>query len=111
METAQQPFKNPAWYNDKVDPDMYLSRNYAPFDVRMKAYIKYARGIPKMAKDIQDNLKSPLPKTYVELAIADFGGFADFYTKDVTAVFAAVTDADLQKQLTDANAQAANRDE
>jgi hypothetical protein len=50
----------------------------------MKAYIKYARGIPKMVKtDIQDNLQGPLPKTYVELGIADFGGLADFYSKDV----------------------------
>ena len=41
------------WYIDKIDPDMYLNRNYAPLDVRMKAYIKYARGIPQVAKDIK----------------------------------------------------------
>ncbi len=58
------PFSNPYWYLGNLDPDMYLSRNYAPLDVRMKAYIKYARGIPKMATDIQANLQWPLPKTY-----------------------------------------------
>jgi uncharacterized protein (DUF885 family) len=86
---------------------MYLSRNYAPLDVRMKAYIKYARAIPKMVTDIQENLKGPLPKTYVELGIADFGGFADFYSKDVTPIFASVSDPDLQKQLADADTNAA----
>ena len=50
MEKAKFPFSNPAWYIDKLDPDMYLNRNYAPLDVRMKAYIKYARGIPKMVE-------------------------------------------------------------
>ena len=86
---------------------MYLSRNYAPLDVRMKAYIKYARGIPKMVSDIQANLKGPLPKTYIELGIANFGGYEDFYKKDVAAVFASVSDPDLQKQLSEADTQAA----
>jgi len=107
MEKARYPFRNPYWYLGSVDPDMYLNRAYAPLDVRMKAYIKYARGIPKMASDIQANLKGPLPRTYVELGAADFGGYVDFYKKDVPAVFAAVNDPDLQKQLTDADAAAA----
>jgi len=107
IEKTQFPFSNPAWYLDQIDPDVYLSRNYAPLNVRMKAYIKYARGIPRVATVIKENLKSPLPKTYVELGIAQFGGLADFYSKNVAAVFAAVSDPDLQKQLTDANAAAA----
>jgi hypothetical protein len=44
----------------------------------------------------------------VELGIAQFGGFADFYAKNVAAtVFASVSDPDLQKQLTEANTAAA----
>jgi hypothetical protein len=107
IEKTQFPFSNPGWYISQLDPDMYLSRNYAALDVRMKAYIKYARAIPRMAATIKDNLKSPLPKTYVELGIAQFGGLADFYTKDVAAVFKSVADPDLQKQLSDADANAA----
>src|SRR5277367_4174313 len=107
MEKAKFPFSNPAWYTDKLDPDMYLNRNYAPLDVRMKAFIKYARGIPKMVNDIKANLQSPLPRTYVELGVAEFGGYADFYKKDVAAIFASVSDPDLQKQLTDVDAAAA----
>ncbi len=107
LEKARFPATNPYWYLDNIDPDMYLSRTYAPLEVRLKAYIKYARAIPKMVTDIQDNLKGPLPKTYVELGIADFGGFADFYAKDVTPVFAAVNDPELQKQLADADTNAA----
>ena len=107
LEKAKYPSSNPYWYLTNVDPDMYVSRNYAPLDVRLKAYIKYARAIPKMAADIQANLQGPLPKTFVELGISDFGGFADFYTKDVPPIFAAVSDPDLQKQLTDADTNAA----
>jgi Bacterial protein of unknown function (DUF885) len=107
IEKTQFPYSNPAFYLGSLDPDVYLSRNYAPLDVRMKAYIKYARGLPKAAAAIKDNLKSPLPKTYVELGIAQFGGLADFYTKDVAAVFASVANPDLQKQLTEVDAAAA----
>ena len=108
LEKAQLPTTNPYWYQGIIDPDMYLSRNYAAPDVRMKAYIKYALAIPKMVADIQTNLKGPLPRTFVELGIADFGGMADFYSKDVAPVFASVNDPDLQKQLKDANTNAAN---
>ncbi|MDB6086275.1 MAG: hypothetical protein JWN43_4156 [Gammaproteobacteria bacterium] len=108
LEKARYPFSNPNWYVNEVDPDMYLSRNYAPLEVRMKAYIKYARGIPKIVTDIQANLQGPLSKAVVELGVADFGGYADFFAKNVAPVFASVTDADLQKQLTDADTNAAN---
>jgi hypothetical protein len=108
LEKANYPFTNPYWYIGNIDPDMYLSRNYAPLDVRMKAYIRYARGIPKMATDIQANLAGPLPKTFVEIGVADFGGFADFYSKDVAPIFASVSDPELQKQLTEANTNASN---
>jgi uncharacterized protein (DUF885 family) len=107
LEKTKFPFTNPNWYIGNIDPDMYLNRDYAPLDKRMKAYIKYARGIPKLVKDIQDNLQSPLPKTYVELGIAQFGGMAEFYSKNVAPVFASVTDPDLQKQLADADTTAA----
>jgi hypothetical protein len=107
IEKTQFPFSNPSWYLGQIDPDVYLSRNYAPLDKRMKAYIRYAQAIPRIAASIKENLKSPMPKTYVELGIEEFGGLADFYTKNVTPVFASVSDADLQKQLKDADAVAA----
>jgi hypothetical protein len=108
LEKTKFPYNNPSWYLQYIDPDMYLSRDYAPLDVRLKAYIKYARAVPRMAKDIQDNLKSPLPKNYIEVGIAQFGGLADFFAKMVTPVFASVSDPDLQKQLAEADTNAAN---
>lgn len=107
MEKARAPFHNPYWYLGNIDPDVYLSRDYAPLDARMKAYIAYARSIPTIAAAIGENLKGPQPKSYVDLGIAVFGGFADFFAKDVTPIFARVEDADLQKQLADADAAAA----
>ncbi|MFI4888982.1 MAG: DUF885 domain-containing protein [Steroidobacterales bacterium] len=106
LAKARSPFKNPRWYVDAIDPDVYLSRNYAPLDQRMKAYIAYARSIPKIAADARANLALPLPKSFVEAAIAGFAGYAEFYKNDVPQVFAPVKDPDLQKQLADVDAAA-----
>jgi uncharacterized protein DUF885 len=107
LDTAQFPFKNPAWYLDKLDPDPYLSRNYAPLEKRIVGYTGYARAIPKLAEDIRANLKTPMARSLVERGIAGFGGFAEFYRNDVPKVFASVTDEALKKQFNEANDEAA----
>ena len=107
LDSAKFPFTNPAWYGDRLDPEVYLSRNYAPLETRLKGYIGYARAIPKIAADIRANLRTPMAKTVLERGIAAFGGFAEFYRKDVPKVFAAVQDAGAQKELAEADAAAA----
>jgi hypothetical protein len=107
QERAAFPFKNPAWYIGQIDPQVYLGREYAPLEKRMAAYIGYARAIPQVAANVRANLRTPLPKSFVERGIAGFGGFAEFYRNDVPKVFAAVQDAELQKQFEEANAAAA----
>ncbi|MGO8976415.1 MAG: DUF885 domain-containing protein [Steroidobacteraceae bacterium] len=107
LEKARQPFTNPYWYINAIDPDLYLSRNYAPLDQRLKAYITYARTIPNIAAEVAANLQSPLPKSFVDLAVDGFGGYADFYKNDVAAIFAAVKDPQLQRQLAEVDAAAA----
>ena len=107
MDTARFPFRNPAYYIGKLDPDPYLSREYAPLEKRMAGFIGYARNIPQLAADIHANLQMPMPKSLLERGIAGFGGYAEFYKNDVPKVFASVTDADLQKQLAEATDAAA----
>lgn len=104
---AEWPYRNPAWYLGLVDPEIYLSKPYAPLEQRMRAYIAYARGIPAVTRQIRANLRTPMPAPWIEYGVNAFGGFARFYAKDVAPVFAEVKDADLQKQLRSANADAA----
>lgn len=107
LDRARSPFTNPAWYIDRLDPEVYLSRNYAPLDVRLKGYIGYARAIPKMAADIRANLQTPMARTLLERGISGFGGFADFYRHDVPKVFASVKDDAAQKELAEVDEAAA----
>jgi hypothetical protein len=107
LDRARAPFTNPAWYVDQIDPDVYLSRDYAPLAQRLKGYLGYARSIPRIAADIRANLRTPLPASLIERGIDGFGGYADFYRNDVPKVFASVADPAAQKELAEADAAAA----
>jgi uncharacterized protein (DUF885 family) len=108
LERAQSPFTNPAWYLEQLDPEVYLSRDYAPLATRMRGYIGYLRAIPQIAANIRANLRTPLPPSFVQRGIDDFGGYVDFFRKDGIAVFASVQDGAAQKELAEASGAAAN---
>jgi uncharacterized protein DUF885 len=112
LETAEAPFNNPEfyidWMLDNLDPSPYLTRDYAPLETRMRAYIKYAKAIPDAARQIRANLRTPLALPLLERGVSAFGGFADFFENDVAAVFASVTDPARQSELQDANRGAAS---
>ncbi|MGH3754783.1 MAG: DUF885 domain-containing protein [Pseudonocardiaceae bacterium] len=100
LEKAEQPFTNPAFYLDGgLDPSVYLTRPYAPADTRIKAFIGYARAVPAAAAQIRENLRTPLPKSFIQHGINGFGGFPDFYRRDVPKIFAEVRDPALQAEL------------
>lgn len=103
IESAQWPFRCPQFYADSIDPDVYVSREYAPLDQRLKAYTAYAKAVPTAVEQIRKNLRTPLPKTFVSIGHTTFGGLISFYEKDVPAIFASVKDEQLQKDFKDAN--------
>jgi hypothetical protein len=103
LESAEWPYRNPFFYGDALDPDVYVSRPYAPLDQRLRAYTAYARAVPTALEQIRKNLRTPLPKTYVDIGHTTFGGLVSFYEKDVPAVFASVKDEKLQKDFNEAN--------
>ena len=107
IDKAHFPSTNPAWYANQLDPEVYLSRDYAPLEKRLKGYLGYAHGIPQIAADIRANLKMPLPKSLLERGIDAFGGFSQFYRNDVSKVFASVQDPEAQKELAAADTAAA----
>jgi hypothetical protein len=105
-ESVGQPFRNPSFYGGAMDPNVYIAREYAPLAARVRAYIKYAKSVPAAAEQIRNNLRTPMPKTYVQIGHITFGGLASFYEKDVPTVFGSVTDPQLQANFRAANAGA-----
>jgi hypothetical protein len=105
--SAESPFRNPAWYIQQLDPSMYLTREYAPLPTRLRGYLGYARAIPKLATDIRANLRTPMPRAFIERGTAGFGGYASFFRNDMPPIFAQLQDENLKRDLTEATAAAA----
>ena len=87
LEVADQPHTAPFWYADALDPDVYISREYAPLETRIKSYTKFARNVPRALEQVKANLKLPLAKTSIKIAHRTIGGLADFFAKDVPKIF------------------------
>lgn len=106
---ADQPHTNPAWYvGGGLDPNVYISREYADKPTRMKAMIAFFEAVPQAAANIRANLRAPLPASFLKYGIAGFGGFADYYRGDARAAFADVGDPALQARFRDASGKAAD---
>ncbi len=106
LSSAEWPYRCPQFYSSGIDPDVYVSRNYAPLEQRLRAYTTYAKAIPGALDNIRKNLRTPMPKTYVAIGHTTFGGLVSFYEKDVPAIFASVKDEQLQNEFRTANAAA-----
>jgi hypothetical protein len=100
LEDADQPHSNPAWYvSAGLDPNVYVARNYAPAPVRLKALTAFLEKVPAAAANIRQNLRTPMPLSYINFGAAAFNGFADYYTGDAKAAFASVKDPAAQKRF------------
>ena len=102
-ETADQPHMNPYYYADPIDPDVYVSREYAPLETRIKAYTTYAKNVPAALEQIKSNLKPPLAMNLIKIGRQTIGGLADFYEKDVVKIFEPVADQQSQADFKTAN--------
>jgi uncharacterized protein (DUF885 family) len=107
LEDADQPHTNPAYYvGGGLDPNVYIARPYADAPTRLKALIAFFGRVPAAAQAIRANLKTPMPRSFIDYGVAGFNGFADYYVGDAKSAFADVRDPALQAQLDTASAAA-----
>jgi hypothetical protein len=105
-ERADWPHRNPEFYTDDLDPNVYLAREYAPLPERMRAFTRYASNLPAALAQARRNLRSPLPKPYAEIGQGRMAGLAEYFETSVPAVFASVRDTTLQGEFAAANGRA-----
>ena len=106
LDRAEVQYNNPIFYYGYLDPSVYVIRKYAPLSERMAAYTKFASNIPKAVNQIMENLKTPMPRTFVNLAHTAFGGLAKYFENDVPGIFSGVEDSTLQAEFAAANGAA-----
>ncbi|MBI2424262.1 MAG: DUF885 domain-containing protein [Candidatus Hydrogenedentes bacterium] len=105
-EEVEAPFKNPAYYTGAFGPDVYLTREYAPLEQRLAAYIKHMHAVAAAVPHMKANVRTPIPRPFLNLARMMAGGLVEFIEADVPGIFAPVKDDALQAQLKEANATA-----
>lgn len=110
LDTARWPFRNPqfyfGWMSDSLDPAPYITLDYAPVEERMAAFTRYLEAIPTATGQIRANLRMPMPRTWLELGVNAFNGYATYFRDEVPAVWAAVEDEALQRRFAVANERA-----
>jgi uncharacterized protein (DUF885 family) len=106
LEDSGFVHNNPGFVGGDLSPSMYLTRPYAPLPQRMAAFVAYQEALPKAIEQIKANFTAPLPKTYVDLGVNTFAGYASFFKTDVPAIFAEVKDDALQARFKASNAAA-----
>src|SRR5690242_5039508 len=107
LEAARFPFTNPAFYNDALNPNPYITRPYAPLPDRAKSLTKWATNVPAAIKQIRGTLKTPMPRVYVERGHLLADGLASYLEQDVPGVFAGVTDPTIKQPFDAARKNAA----
>jgi Bacterial protein of unknown function (DUF885) len=106
-ERADWPHRNPTWYADQIDPNVYLTRPYAPLAERMRAYTRWAGALPGALAQIRANLRTPMPKAYADIGRGRFGAMVGYLQHDVPMAFDSVSDSTARREFVSANTAAA----
>ncbi len=100
--------RNPMVYARAADVNVYIKRNFAPLEDRIRSLIAIESQIPNILIAARTNLNEKLPKPYVELAIQIARGSADFLKKDLVAAVSSLKDEQLRSAFQEANRKAAS---
>ncbi len=100
--------RNPMVYARAADLNIYVQRNFAPLEDRVRSLIAIESEVPNILIAARTNLKEVLPKPFVELAIQIARGSSDFLKKDLPAAIAGLKDEQLRSAFQVSNRKAAN---
>jgi len=100
--------RNPMVYARAADVNVYIKRNFAPLEDRVRSLVAIESQIPNILIAARTNLNAVVPKPYVELAIQIAKGSADFLKKDLVAAIGNLKDEHLRGAFHEANRKAAN---
>src|SRR6266576_2915826 len=100
--------RNPMVYARAADVNVYIKRNFAPLEDRVRSLVAIESQIPNILIAARTNLDEVVPKPYVELAIQIAKGSAEFLKKDLVAAIGNIKDEQLRVAFHEANRKAAN---
>ncbi|CAA9246345.1 MAG: hypothetical protein AVDCRST_MAG42-1992 [uncultured Chthoniobacterales bacterium] len=97
---------NPMVYAQAIDVNVYIKRNFAPLEERVRSIITIENQVPNIMIAAKTNLAPVLPRPFVELAIQIARGNADFLKKDLVEALKDVKDEKLRNAFQLSNRKA-----
>jgi uncharacterized protein (DUF885 family) len=98
--------QNPMTYAGALDVSIYIKRNFAPLEQRVASLIALLEQAPALFAAARANLAQTLPQPFVQTAIDQADGEADFLAKDLVAALEGVRDPGLRQRFAAANQRA-----
>ena len=95
--------KNPMTYAGSLDLNIYIQRNFASLEERMKSIIAIEEKSPSIFAAARENLADSLAKPYIETAILIARGGASFLKNELAEALKQVKDDSLQRSFSQSN--------
>jgi uncharacterized protein (DUF885 family) len=95
--------KNPMNYAGSLDLNIYIQRNFAPLEDRMRSIIAIEKESPSIFAAARENLSDSLAKPYIETAILIARGAASFLKNELAQALKQVKDDSLQSSFSQSN--------
>jgi len=103
LEDTRDLFKNPMSYAGAIDVSIYVKRDFAPIEERLKSIIAIEQKAPEIFADAKANLQDTMSKPHIELAIQIARGTREFMNGDLKVALKDVKNDSLMKAFNVAN--------
>lgn len=77
------PHRDPLEALGAINLDGYVIRDYAPVAARAAAVVQMCRGLAPYFAQARGNLKLPMPRAWIDIALLQTRGYIDFADKDI----------------------------
>ena len=98
--------KNPMTYAGELDVNIYIKRNFAPLEDRIRSIISIEKKTPELIAVAKENLEDSLSLPHIQLAIDIAKSSASFLENDLVIALKDVKNDSLMKDFKEANGKA-----
>lgn len=99
IETMEEWRKRPMFYEELFSIDGYLTRDYAPLDIRARGLLKHVEGALKQVHNVQDNLVGPMATPILQTAISIYRGYGEYLDGDAITILEPMNDRKLHDDV------------
>ncbi len=98
--------QNPMTYAGVLDVNIYVKRNFAPFEERVHSITSVLEQAPRIFAAARTNLAESLPRPQIEIAIDQANGAVDFLSKDLVDALKSIKDEKIMADFKSADDRA-----